>query len=65
MKFLIVLFQPKSTKILNGTCNKCKRSKSMAVIDAVFQENGLNVFFENVDKAAKIIGETAANNSVK
>ena len=37
----------------------------MTVIDAVFQENVLNVFFENVDKAAKIFGETAANNRVK
>ena len=36
----------KGTKMLRGSCTKCRRNKSMTVSDATIEAEGLKVFFK-------------------
>ena len=41
----------KGTKMLRGSCTKCRRNKSMTVSDATIEAEGLKDFFKSVGKA--------------
>ena len=55
----------KSTKMLKGSCVKCKRNKSMTVSDATIEAEGLKHFFKSVGKATVNFGKKVANNPVR
>ena len=55
----------KSTKILRGSCTKCRRNKSMTVSDATIEAEGLKDFFKSVGKATVNFGKKVANNPVR
>ena len=54
----------KSTKLLRGSCTKCRRNKSMTVSDARIEAEGLKDFFKSVGKATVNFGKKGANNPV-
>ena len=54
----------KGTKMLRGSCTKCRRNKSMTVSDATIEAEGLNDFFKSVSKATVNFGKKVANNPV-
>ena len=55
----------KSTKMLRGSCTKCRRNKSMTVSDATTEAEGLKGFFKSVGKATVNFGQKVANNPVR
>ena len=55
----------KGTKMLKGNCVKCKRNKSMTVIDATIEAEGLKDFFKSVGRATVNFGKKVANNPVR
>ena len=55
----------KGTKMLRGSCNKCRRNKSMTVSDATIEAEGLTDFFKSVGRATVNFGRKVANNPVR
>ena len=55
----------KGTKILRGSCTKCRRNISMTVFDATIEAEGLKDFFKSVGKATVNFGEKVANNPLR
>ena len=55
----------KGSKMLRGSCAKCRRNKSMTVSDATIEAEGLKDFFKSVGKAMVNFGEKVATNPVK
>ena len=55
----------KDTKVLRGSCTKCRRNRSMTVSDATMEAEGLKDFFKSVGKATVNFGEKVANNPVR
>ena len=55
----------KGTKMLKGNCVKFKRNKSMTVIDATIEAEGLKDFFKSVVRATVNFGKKVANNAVR
>ena len=55
----------KGTKMLRGSCTKCRRNKSMTVSDATIEAEGLKDFFKSVGKATVNFGKNVANNPVR
>ena len=55
----------KGTKMLRGSCTKCRRNKSMTVSDATIEAEGLKDFLKSVGKATLNFGKKVANNPVK
>ena len=55
----------KGSKTLKGNCVKCKRNKTMTVIDATIEAEGLKDFFKSVRRATVNFGEKVANNPVR
>ena len=55
----------KSTKMLRGSCSKCRRNKSMTVSDATIEAEGLKDFFKSVGRATVIFGKKVANNPLR
>ena len=55
----------KGTKMLRGSCNKCRRNKSMTVSDATIEAEGLKDFFKSVGRATVNFGKKVANNPVR
>ena len=55
----------KGTKMLRGSCTKCRRNKSMAVSDATKEAEVLKEFFKSVGKATLNFGKKVANNPVR
>ena len=51
----------KGTKMLRGSCTKCRRNKSMTVSDATIEAEGLKDFFKSVGKATVNFGKKVAN----
>ena len=47
----------KGTKMLRGSCTKCRRIKSMIVSDATMEAEGLKDFFKSVGKATVNFGK--------
>ena len=55
----------KGTKMLRGSCTKCRRTKSMTVSDATIEAEGLKYFFKSVGRATVNFGRKVANNPVR
>ena len=55
----------KCTKMLRGSCTKCRRNKSMTVSDATIEAEGLKDFFKSVGRDTVNIGKKVANNPVR
>ena len=55
----------KGTKMLRGSCTKCRRNKSMTVSDATIEAEGLKDFFKKVGRATVNFGKKVANNPVR
>ena len=55
----------KGTKMLRGSCTKCRMNKSMTVSDATIEAEGLKDFFKSVGMATVNFGKKVANNSVR
>ena len=55
----------KGTKILRGSCTKCRRNKSMTISDATIEAKGLKDFSKSVGKATVNFGKKVANNPLK
>ena len=55
----------KGTKMLRGSCTKCRRNKSMTVSDATIEAEGLKDFFKSVGRATVNFGRKVANNPVR
>ena len=55
----------KGTKMLKGSCTKCRRNKSMTVFDATIEAEGLKDFIKSVGRATVNFGKKVANNPVK
>ena len=55
----------KGTKMLRGSCTKCRRNKSMTVSDATIEAEGLKDFFKSVVRATVNFGKKVANNPVR
>ena len=55
----------KETKMLIGSCSKCKIKNSMAVSAATMAAQGLKDFFKKVGKATVNFGKKVANNCVR
>ena len=55
----------KGTKLLRGSCTKCRRNKSMTASDATIEAEGLKDFFKSVGKATVNFGKKVANNPVR
>ena len=55
----------KSTKMLRGSCTKCRRNKSLTVSDATIEAEGLKDFFKSVGRATINFGKKVANNPVR
>ena len=58
-------FTSKGTKMLRGSCTKCRRNKSMTVSDATVDAEGLKGFFNSVGKATVNFGKKVANIPVR
>ena len=54
----------KGTKTLKGNCVKCKRNKTMTVLDATIEAEGLKDFFKSVGRATVNFEKKVANNPV-
>ena len=55
----------KGTKMLRGSCTKCRRNKSMTVSDATIEAEGLKDFFKSVVRATVNFGKKVANDPVR
>ena len=55
----------KGTKVLRGSCTKCRRNKSMTVSDATIEAECLKDFFKSFGKATVNFGKKVANNPVR
>ena len=55
----------KETKMLKGSCVKCKTKKSMTVSDASIEAEGLKDFFKSVGRATVNFGKKVAKNRVR
>ena len=55
----------KGTKMLRGSCTKCRRKKSMTVSDATIEAEGLKDFIKSVGRATVNFGKKVANNPVR
>ena len=55
----------KGSKMLRGSCTKCRRNKSMTVSDATIEAEGLKDFFKSIGKATVNFGMKVANNPVR
>ena len=55
----------KGTKMLRGSCIKCRRNKLMTVSAATIEAEGLKDFFKSVGKATVNFGKKVANNPVR
>ena len=55
----------KGTKMLRGSCTKCRRKKSMTVSVATIEAEGLKDFFKSVGRARINFGKRVANNPVR
>ena len=56
---------PKGTKMLRGSCTKCRRNKSMTVSVTTIETEGLKDFFKSVSKATVNFGKKVANTPVR
>ena len=54
-----------NTKMLNDTCVKCRRNRSMTVSDATIKAEVLKDFFKSVVKATVNFGKKVDNNPVR
>ena len=54
----------KGTKMLRGSCTKCRRNKSMTVSDATIKAEGLKDF-KSIGRATVNFGKKVANNPVR
>ena len=55
----------KGTKMLKGSCTKCRRNKSLTVSDATIEAEGLKDFFKSVGKATVNFGKNVSDNPVR
>ena len=55
----------KGTKMLKGSCVKCKTNKSRAVSDATIEAEGLKDFFKSVGRATVNFGKKVAYKTVR
>ena len=55
----------KGTKMLRGSCTKCRKNKSMTVYNAIIEAEGLKDFFKSVGRATVNFGKKVANTPVR
>ena len=55
----------KGTKMLRGSCTKCRRNKSMTVSDATIEAEGVKDFFKSVGRATVNFGKKVAKHPVR
>ena len=55
----------RGTKMLRGSCTKCRSNKSMTGSDAAIEAEGLKDFFKSVGRATVNFGKKVAKNLVR